>query len=142
MGRLTAAVSTGVFVLWAGSAFAQAPNFTGAWVPDADKNPAPAAPGARGISIDITQDAKTITITPRSQGLPATYNLDGSDSKNAVSLGVEVVSTAKWNGSKLIVTTHTKQGDQATSYYIEGSELVIERGGANASQKTYYKRGR
>jgi hypothetical protein len=117
-------------------AWAQAPNFAGSWVP---KVP----PGAvRGISIYITQDAKTITVTPRGQGLPTVYKLDGSDSKNAISLGVEVVSNAKWDGAKLVVTTHAQQGDQVTSYYMEGSELVIQRGGANAPEKTYYEKGR
>jgi hypothetical protein len=129
-------------VLWAASAFAQTPNFAGSWVQDLVKNPVPAAGGGRPDSMSIRQDAKTLSITPGGRGLPAVYNLDGSDSKNTVSLGVDVVSNAKWDGSKLVVTTHAQQGDQVTSYYMEGSDLVVERGGAGASQKTYYARGR
>jgi hypothetical protein len=40
-------------------------------------------------------------------------------------LGVDVVSNAKWDGSKLVVTTHAQQSDQVTSYL-----------------KTYYAKGR
>jgi hypothetical protein len=131
MRRLTTVIGAAAIVLWAASAFAQVPNFAGSWVP----------PDGRG-TIVVTQNAKTVTITPRLQGLPAVYNLDGSDSKNAIALGVDVISNAKWDGAKLVVTTHTQQGDQVTSYYMEGSDLVVERGGAGALLRTHYQKGR
>jgi len=115
MRRVTAILSTAAFVLAAAVVFAQAPNFAGKWAPDADKTP-----------------VKTV------------YNLDGSESKN-MQQGrngqTEVVSMAKWDGAKLVITTKGANGDQVTTWYMEGGDLVSERAGQNGPQKTYYKKG-
>lgn len=155
MRRVTAMLSAAAFVLATAVAFAQAPNFAGKWAPDADKNPAPAAGGGGGGRgggrggggpMTITQDAKTLTIERDMGGnaVKTVYNLDGSESKNT-QMGrggqTEVVSTAKWDGAKLVITTKTANGDQVTSYYMDGADLVSERTGQNGPVKTYYKKG-
>jgi len=155
MRRVTAILSTAAFVLAAAVVFAQAPNFSGKWAPDADKNPAPAAGGGGGGRgggrggggpMTITQDAKTLTIERDMGGnaVKTVYNLDGSESKN-MQQGrngqTEVVSMAKWDGAKLVITTKGANGDQVTTWYMEGGDLVSERAGQNGPQKTYYKKG-
>jgi hypothetical protein len=158
MRRVAAVLGTAAVVLWAATAFAQAPNFAGSWAPDADKNPAPAAGGGGGGRagggrggggpMTITQDAKTLTIT-RSMGgndVKTVYNLDGSDSSNTApgrggAAGTPQVSNAKWDGAKLVVTTHGANGDTVQSWYMDGADLVNERTGQNGAMKTYYKKG-
>jgi hypothetical protein len=156
MRRATAMLSAAAFVLATAVAFAQAPNFAGKWAPDADKNPAPAAGGGGGGRgggrgggpMTITQDAKTLTIERDMGGtaLKTVYNLDGSESKNMMpgrqgGAGTEQVSMAKWDGAKLVITTKTANGDQVTSWYMDGADLVNERTGQNGVTKTYYKKG-
>jgi hypothetical protein len=152
-------LSAAAFVLVTAVISAQAPNFSGKWAPDADKNPAPAANaggggggrgGGRGgaAPMTITQDAKTLTIERDMGGnaLKTVYNLDGSESKNTMpgrggAAGAEQVSMAKWDGAKLVITTKGANGDQVTSYYMDGADLVSERTGQNGPVKTYYKKG-
>ena len=156
MRRVTAILSTAAFVLAAAVVFAQAPNFAGKWAPDADKNPAPAAGGGGGRGggrggggpMTITQDAKTLTIERDMGGtaLKTVYNLDGSESKNSMpgrngGAATEQVSTAKWDGAKLNITTKTANGDRTVSWYLEGGELVQETQGQNGPVKVYYKKG-
>jgi len=157
MRRVTAMLSAATFVIATAVVFAQAPNFAGKWTPDADKNPAPAAGGGGGGRaggggrggggpMTITQDAKTLTIERDMGGNPVktVYNLDGSESKNTVSMrgqSMEQVSTAKWDGAKLVITTQGANGPTVTSWYMEGSDLVNERTTQNGPAKTYYKKG-
>jgi hypothetical protein len=156
MRRAAAVLSTAAMVMFAVSVFAQAPNFAGKWTADTEKNAAAMAGGGGGGrggrgggggDMTITQDAKTLTIE-RSMGgnaVKQTYNLDGSDSKNMQpgrggAAGAEVVSNAKWDGAKLVITTHGANGDQVQSWYMDGSDLVSERTTQNGAQKTYYKK--
>src|SRR5215472_2631743 len=96
MRRAAAVLSTAAMVMFAVSVFAQAPNFSGKWTADAEKNAAAMAGGGgggrtggggRGMGggdMTITQDGKTLTIERQgANGATKTvYNLDGSDSKN------------------------------------------------------------
>jgi hypothetical protein len=159
MRRVTAMLSTAAVLLWATAAFAQAPNFAGKWAPDAEKNPAPAANaggggggggrgGGRGAAgpMTITQDAKTLTIERDMGGnaVKTVYNLDGSPSKNMMAGRggqTEQESSAKWDGAKLVITTKGANGDQVTSWYMDGADLVNERTTQNGAMKTYYKKG-
>jgi Spy/CpxP family protein refolding chaperone len=154
MRRVTAILSTAAFVLATAVAFAQAPNFAGKWAPDADKNPAPAAGGGGGRGggrggggpMTITQDAKTLTIERDMGGtaVKTVYNLDGSESKNMQNGRngqTEVVSMAKWDGAKLVITTKTANGDRVQTWYMDGADLVSESQGQNGPVKTYYKKG-
>jgi hypothetical protein len=145
MRRLAIATVAVAVVLFASGLSAQAPNFAGKWAPDPDKAAAGGGGGGRGGGgpMTITQDAKTLTIERMgANGATKTvYNLDGSESKNPGRGGADQISTAKWDGAKLVITTKGANGDQVTSWYMEGGDLVSERAGQNGPMKTYYKKG-
>jgi len=155
-------------VMMTASVFAQAPNFAGKWTRDAEKTAAAAPAGAPagggggrgggggamgGGDIEITQDAKTLVIT-RVVGentMKTTYNLDGSESKNVGmgrggAAGVEQVSTAKWDGAKLVITTTMANGTGTTVYAMDGAWLVQTTtnpgrdGGPGTPRATYFKK--
>ena len=122
MRRLTfLAVALATAVASIGLAAQDHPSFAGKWVLDAAKNDMGAAGGGRmgrgqtggamgwGQEFTITQDAATLKIERSVGGNPIaeTYALDGSETKNSASTGrggsVEVTSTAKWDGAKLVI---------------------------------------
>ena len=168
---------TAVAVIFAAaiSIYAQAkPDFSGKWVMDPAVAPAaPAAPagggggggrgggrggGNAGFGAEFTakQDAKVLTVT-RTQGdqtVVATYNLDGSESKNTVAGRggqQEQVSKAMWDGSTLVITTTVNAGgntvEQRRVLSMEGARLIIEQtnpgreGGAPTVTKVAYTKG-
>lgn len=156
MRRIATAVSAVAVVLLTASLFAQAkPNFTGKWAPDAEKNAAAGGGGGRGGGrggggpMTITMDATMLKIERAAQDgsmTATTYKLDGSESKNMMAgrgggAPTEQVSMAKIDGMKVVITTKTPNGDQVSSWYMEGDELVSERAGQNGAMKTYYKKG-
>jgi hypothetical protein len=114
--------------------------------------------GGLGFGPEFTaaQKGNTLTIT-RTQGdqtVTATYNLDGSESKNMVAGRggqQEQVSKAAWEGDKLVITTSLNFGGNAVEQKrvlsIEGGNLVIEQtnpgrgGGAPTTTKVVYKKG-
>jgi hypothetical protein len=139
-------------------AFAQKPDFSGTWTPDA---PA-AAPGAGGGGgggrggmmgpMTVKQDATTLTIerTAGENKIVTTYKLDGTETVNK-QMGrggaeMEVKTTAKWDGSKLVLSTASTGPDgtprvQSQTWSMEGGNLVVERAGREgAMQKTTYKK--
>jgi hypothetical protein len=158
----------------AASLAAQAkPDFSGKWVMDPASAPAPPAGGGGGgggrgggrgggggagfgQEFTATQDAKTLTIS-RMQGdqtVTATYNLDGSESKNTVQGrggAQEQVSKAAWEGAKLVITTTLNFGgnnvEQKRTLSLEGGNLVVEQvqpgrdGGPGTPVKVVYKKG-
>src|SRR3954469_14633110 len=130
--RRSAIMGVAAVAFVASSAFAQATSFAGTWNqvvdPAAQQGAAGGGAGGRGgrgggagfgATFSIAQDAKTLTIT-RTQGqteVKSVYNLDGSDSKNMVTMGrgdqaqqMEQVSVAKWEGSNLVITTKQQMG--------------------------------
>jgi hypothetical protein len=154
------------------SMYAQAkPDFSGKWVMDPASAPAPPAGGGGGggggrgggggglgfgQEFTAKQDAKVLTVT-RTQGdqtVTATYNLDGSESKNTVAGRggqQEQVSKAVWEANKLTITTTINAGgtpaEQKRVLSMEGGNLVIEQtnpargGGAPTTAKVVYKKG-
>jgi hypothetical protein len=123
------------------------PDLSGTWTTDAAAAPAAAAGGGgrgggrggggQGFGQQFTakQDASTLTIT-RMQGdqtVTATYNLDGSESKNMVAGRggqQEQVSKAMWEGNRLVITTTVNFGgnpvEQRRVLSMEGGNLVVE----------------
>jgi hypothetical protein len=106
----------------------------------------------------ITQDASTLTITRTTQAgeVKTVYRLDGSDSRNSVTMGragaaVESVSRARWEGGKLVITTTTTVQDNPVettmTLSLDGQNLVIEStgagrgGGATVTTTTRYTKG-
>lgn len=142
-------------------AFAQKPDFSGTWTPDAAAAPAPPAGGGGGrgggmggpMTVKQTADALTIERTMGENKVTTTYKLDGTESVNKMTMGrgenareVETKSTAKWDGSKLVIST-TQPGQDGTpvtraqTWWLEGGNLVIERPGRDgAVNKTVYKK--
>jgi hypothetical protein len=77
-----------------------------------------------------------------------TYKLDGTESKNTMTgrggQSVEQVSTAKWDGNALVITTKADMGNgpQETTqkWTVAGSTLTIETTNARGTQKRVYKK--
>jgi len=140
-------------------AFAQKPDFSGTWTPDAAA--APAAPaggggggqrgGGGGGPMTVKQTATELTIerTMGENKTTATYKLDGTESVNKM-MGrggeVETKSTAKWDGSKLVISTQRPGQDgammtQTQTWSLEGGNLTIESPGRDgAPMKRVYKK--
>ena len=156
-----------IFAVAIGLSAQARPDFSGKWVMDPASAPAPPAGGGggrggggggAGFGQEFTakQDAKMLTIT-RMQGdqtITATYNLDGSESKNMVAGRggqQEQVSKAVWDGNKLTITTTVNFGGNAAEQKrvlaMEGGNLVIEQtqpgrgGGEPTTTKLVYKKG-
>jgi hypothetical protein len=182
MRRATFLVTAAAVAFASATAFAQAkPSFAGKWTLVPDANAAAAGGGGGGgrggrggggrggfgNEFTITQDASTLT-TVRMQGeteIKSVYKLDGSESKNMVTMGgrgggaeppapVEIVSKASWDGNKLVIVTtnpprgggEPTQSTMALSLDASGN-LVIEStnpgrgGGAPMTTTRTYKKG-
>ena len=141
--------------------YAQKPDFSGVWTPDA----AAAAPagggggGGRGMApgpMSVKQTADTLTIerTAGENKIVSTYKLDGTESVNKMAgrggAEIETKSTAKWDGSKLTIVTKQAAPDgsvreSSQSWSLEGGNLVVEstrtgREGTPVTAKTTYKK--
>jgi len=113
--------------------------------------------GGLGPDIMISQNPQTLTITRTTQAgeVKTVYNLDGSDSKNTMTMGgnaVEQVSQAKWVGSKLVVHTSMNFNGNARETTMslsldQAGNLVVEStnpgrgGGPPVTTTTTYKKG-
>ena len=136
-------------------AFAQKPDFSGTWAPDAAAAPAggavvAAAAAWRGpMTVVMKGDTLTVERTAGENKIVTIYKLDGTASENKMmGRGGEVVtkSTAKWDGDKLVISTERPGQDgapmtQVQTWSMEGGNLVIERPGRDgATMKTVYKK--
>ena len=113
------------------------PDFSGTWTMDAAKSdPAPQGRGGGGGgSQTIKQTATELSVQTEGRQGPQTmvYKLDGSASTNKV-MGrggeQEVKSTAKWDGSSLVIeTTRDIQGMSITTKEVrkmDGASMVVE----------------
>jgi hypothetical protein len=153
--------------LMASNAFAQAKtSFAGTWTMVADTAAQSQMAGGRGgrggggfgQTFTATQDGSKLTITRTGQNgdVVSVYNLDGSDSKNMVAgrggaEPTEVVSHAKWDGDKLVISTtrdfngqsmtstQTLSTDAAGNLWVESSRPG--RDGNPMVTKVQYKKG-
>lgn len=141
--------------------YAQKPDFSGVWTPEAPAA-APAGGGGGGGGrggaagpMTVTQKGDTLTIE-RSMGdnkVSSTYKLDGTESVNK-QMGrggeVEVKSTAKWDGSKLTIVSKQAAPDgtvreSSQTWSLEGGNLVVDstrpgRDGSPMTTKVTYKK--
>lgn len=136
-------------------AFAQAkPDFSGSWAPEVD--PAAAAGGGgggRGMMagpMTVKQTATELTVE-RSVGenkIVQVYKLDGSESVNK-QMGrggeIEIKSTAKFDGGKLVITSKRPGQDGAmvestATWSVAGGVLTIENAGGRGPSKQTYKK--
>jgi hypothetical protein len=137
--------------------FAQKPDFSGTWTPEAPAAGAPAAGGGgggRGMGggpMVVKQTATELTVE-RTRGeakIVSTYKLDGTESVNKMTMGqageVEVKSVAKLDGAKLTITSKRPGQDGAVmetseTWSLEGGALTIESTNARGTQKRVYKK--
>lgn len=139
-------------------AFAQKPDFTGTWTPEAAAAAGAGEGRGRGgapgpMTIKHTADALTIERTMGENKVTMVYKLDGTESENKMmGRGGEMVtkSTAKWDGDKLTITTKQAgpDGTERTStqtWSLEAGNLVVDstrtgREGTPVTSKTVYKK--
>jgi hypothetical protein len=138
-------------------AFAQKPDFSGAWTLDPEASGMPAGGGggggggrgggggALGMGGTVKQTADTLSIE-RAMGdnkVTLTYKLDGTESKNTI-MGrdgqMEAVSTAKWDGGKLTIATKVGQNESTQVWSLAGNVLTVETTNARGTQKRVYKK--
>ena len=143
-------------ILFGAAASAQTPNFAGKWtlVP----GPGAAGPGGLGTEATITQDATSITIKRTTQmgEFTSIYKLDGSESKNTLTIqgnAIEQLSKTKWDGGTLQVdTTMSFDGnpvqvsmkmslDASGNLQVETTRPDFQGGGAPTTTRTTYKKG-
>ena len=125
--------------------YAQKPDFSGTWAPDVD--PAAAAPagggGGRGgggpMTVKQTGDTLSVERQGRNGAMTTTYKLDGSEQDVQMGQGTAKVS-AKWDGSKLVITTKTEQGEGTQTWSLADGKLTIDRTGGRGPSKTVYKK--
>ena len=165
VGVIAAAVLAVATLAWA-----QKPDFSGTWTLDPAASDQPAgggggAPGGGGggggrgggrggilgMGPSTVKQSATELVVESTMGdnkVTRTYKLDGSESKNSV-MGrggqpMESVSTAKFDGSKLVIVTKQQMGDQAfettENWTVSGSTLTVESTNARGTQKRVYKK--
>jgi hypothetical protein len=148
-------------------AFAQKPDFSGTWTLDPEASGMAAAPGGgapgggggggrgmgggalgNGATVKQTADTLTIERTMGDQKVVSTYKLDGTESKNTM-MGrggnqVESTSTAKFDGTTLVITTKMDMGngpvETTQKWTVSGSTLTVESTNARGTQKRVYKK--
>ncbi len=145
--RRTLGLTAVIVVALAVAGFAQKPDFSGTWTPE----PNAAAPaggggggGGRGMAGPMTVKQSATELSVERQGrngaTTTTYKLDG-DSEVAGRGGAMMKVSTKWDGSKLVITTHTDNGDQKQTWSLDGGKLTIERDTPNGAVKTTYTKG-
>ena len=160
VGVIAAAVLAVATLAWA-----QKPDFSGTWTldPAASEGGAGGAPGGggggggrgggrgglgQGGTVKQTADALTVERTVGENKITSTYKLDGSESKNTMmgrgGQSVESVSTAKFDGQALVITTKMDMGngpqESTQKWTVSGSTLTIETTNARGTQKMVYKK--
>jgi hypothetical protein len=136
--------------------YAQKPDFSGVWTPEAAATGGGGGRGGGG-PMTVTQkgDALSIERTMGENKVTSTYKLDGTESVNKMAgrgggPEVEVKSTAKWDGSKLTIVSKQPAQDgtvreSTQTWSLDAGNLVIERtqtgrDGTPATTKTTYKK--
>jgi hypothetical protein len=129
-------------------AFAQAkPDFSGTWTLDAEASGMTGG-GGRGMgggpmTVKQTADTLTTEMTRGENKVTMTYKLDGTESKNTVTMrgeSIEQTAMAKWDGNKLVITTKTPNGESTQTWSLEGATLTIEGTGGRGPTKRVYKK--
>ena len=137
--------------------FAQTPNFSGKWTVVPDPAATGAGVGGIGQTASIKQDATSMVVTRTTQmgEFTSTYKLDGSESKNTLTIqgnAIDQISKTKWDGSTLHVDTSMSFDGNAVNVTMamsldpSGNLVVVstrpdfQGGGAPVTTKTTYKK--
>jgi hypothetical protein len=133
------------------------PNFAGKWTLVPDANTPQGGMGGLGQEATITQDATTLSITRTTQmgTFTSNYKLDGSETKNTLSIqgnSIDQFSTTKWDGGKLRLNTKMDFGgnpveistvlslDPSGTLVVESTRPDFQGGGAPITTKMSYKK--
>jgi hypothetical protein len=149
----TGVIAAAIFAV-ASVAYAQKPDFSGTWTLDAEASGMAAGGGGGGRGggalgngpSTVKQTADTITIerTMGDNKVTLTYKLDGTESKNTMmgrgGQSMETVSTAKFDGGKLIITSKTEAGESTQTWSLAGNVLTVESTGGRGPTKRVYKK--
>ena len=146
-------------------AWAQKTDFSGTWTLDAEASGMAAGGGApggggggrgggrggglgQGGTVKQTATELTVERTMGENKVTSTYKLDGSESKNQMmgrgGAAMESVSTAKWDGPALVITTKVDMGngpqESTQKWSLAGNVLTIETTNARGTQKMVYNK--
>ena len=159
VGVIAAAVLAVATLAWA-----QKTDFSGTWTLDPEASGMAAGGGApgggggrgggrggglgQGGTVKQTATELTVERTMGENKVTSTYKLDGSESKNSMmgrgGAAVESVSTAKWDGPALVITTKMDMGngpqESTQKWSLAGNVLTIETTNARGTQKMVYKK--
>jgi hypothetical protein len=158
VGVIAAAVLAVATLAWA-----QKSDFSGTWTLDPAASDQPAGGGGGGgggrgggrggilgMGPSTVKQSATELVVESTMGenkVTRTYKLDGSESKNTITTGrgtMESVSTAKFDGPKLVIVTKQSMGDQTfettENWSVSGSTLTVESTNARGTQKRVYKK--
>jgi len=134
--------------------YAQKPDFSGTWTPDTDAattttttttTTAPPAGGGGGRGpggpMTVKQTGTELSVETQGRNGPQTrvYKLDGSETEVQMGQMTAKVS-AKWDGSKLVITTKTEQGEQTQTWSLADGKLKVDRTGGRGPSSTTYKK--
>ena len=142
-------MTAALVVALAVAGYAQKPDFSGVWTPDVD--PAAAArhrPGGGGGGrggggpMTVKQTATELSVERRAATAPRrrSYKLDGSESEDADGPAMTAKVSAKWDGSKLVITTKTDSGEQTQTWSLADGKLKVDRTGGRGPSSTTYKK--
>jgi hypothetical protein len=161
MKRVRVGVLAATVLAVAALAYAQKPDFSGAWTLDRDASQmrgggAPGGGGGGGgrmgammgpMTVKQTGDTLVIERQMGDNKMTMTYKLDGTESTNTMmSRGgqVEAKSTAKWDGNKLVISTKRDMGGQTVetveTWSLADGVLTIDSTGGRGPSKRVYKK--
>jgi hypothetical protein len=127
-------------------AFAQKPDFSGTWVPEAPAGGGAMAGGGMGrggggpMTVKQTATELSITREGRNGATTQTYKLDGTETDIAMGQ-MTAKASAKWDGNKLVISTKTDNGEQTQTWSLANGMLTIDRTGGRGPSSTTYKKG-
>jgi hypothetical protein len=146
IGGIAAAILAVATVAWA-----QKPDFSGAWTLDPSQSqlPAPGGGGRGGgmMQMTVKQTADTLTVETEGRGgmMTRAYKLDGSESE--IQMGqMTAKATAKVDGNKIVITT-SRTGQDGTpvttteTWSVADGVLTIDSTGGRGPSKRVYKKG-
>ena len=146
--RRTLGLTAVIVVALAVAGFAQKPDFSGTWTPEANAA-APAGGGGGGGGrggggpMTVKQSATELAIERNMGGnaVTTTYKLDGTETEVPAGRGGTAKATAKWDGSKLVITTKSDAGEQTQTWSLADGKLKIDRTGGRGPSSTTYTKG-
>jgi len=139
--RRKLAMTAALVVALAVAGYAQKPDFSGVWTPEPAADAAAGGGRGPGGPMTVKQTATELSVETQGRNGPQTrtYKLDGSETEVQMGQMTAKVS-AKWDGSKLVITTKTDNGDQTQTWSLADGNLKVDRTGGRGPSSTTYKK--